>query len=39
MALVNMVMKLRVPYNVGKFLSICENDSFSRRTQLHGVRS
>jgi hypothetical protein len=31
-ALVNTVMNLRVPKNVGKFLS-----SFSGRAQLHGV--
>jgi hypothetical protein len=34
-ALVNMVMNLRVPYNVGKFLSSCANGGFSRRIQLH----
>jgi hypothetical protein len=36
-ALVNTVMNLRVPYNVGKFLSGCPTGSFSRRAQLHGV--
>ena len=36
-ALVNVVMKLRVPWNVGKFLSSCKLVSFSRRTLLCGV--
>jgi hypothetical protein len=36
-ALVNTVMKLRVPQNVGKFLSRCATDGFSRRPQLHGL--
>jgi hypothetical protein len=36
-ALVNMVMNLQVPYNVGKFLSSCTTGSFSRRAQLHEV--
>jgi hypothetical protein len=36
-ALVNTVMNLQVPYNVGKFLSNCTTGSFSRRAQLHGV--
>jgi hypothetical protein len=36
-ALVNMVMNLWVPYNVGKFLSSCTTGGFSRRTQLHEV--
>jgi hypothetical protein len=36
-ALVNTVMKLRVPYNFGKVLSCCATDGFSRRTQLNGV--
>jgi hypothetical protein len=31
----NAVMNLRVPYNVGKFLSGCTIGSFSRRAQLH----
>jgi hypothetical protein len=35
-ALVNMVMKLRVPYNVGSFLSIKVTDSLSRM-YFHGV--
>jgi hypothetical protein len=35
-ALVNTVMNLRVPYNVGKFLSSCTTGGFSRRAQLHG---
>jgi hypothetical protein len=34
-ALVNTVMNLGVPYNVGKFLSGCTIGSFSRRAQLH----
>jgi hypothetical protein len=34
-ALVNVVMNLRVPQNVGKFLSGCTIGSFSRRAQLH----
>jgi hypothetical protein len=34
-ALVNTVMNLRVPLNVGKFLSSCTIGSFSRRAQLH----
>jgi hypothetical protein len=36
-ALVNTVMNLRVPYNVGNFLSGCATGGFSRRAQLHGV--
>jgi hypothetical protein len=36
-ALVNTVMNLRVPQNVGKFLSSCATGGFSRRTQTHGV--
>jgi hypothetical protein len=35
--LLNMVMKLRVKYNVGKFLSSCITGSFSRMAHLHGV--
>jgi hypothetical protein len=38
-ALVNMVMNLQVPLNVGKFLSSLVMGSFSRRTWLHGVGS
>jgi hypothetical protein len=34
-ALVNTVMNLRVPLNVGKFLSILADFGFSRRTELH----
>jgi hypothetical protein len=34
-ALVMAVMNLRVPKNVGKFLSGCTIGSFSRRAQLH----
>jgi hypothetical protein len=34
---VNTVMDLRVPYNVGKFLSSCTIGSFSRMTQLYEV--
>jgi hypothetical protein len=37
-ALVNVVMNLQVPYNVGNFLTNWKLVSFSRRTQLHGVR-
>jgi hypothetical protein len=36
-ALVNTVLNLRVPYNVGKSLSSCATGGFSRRTHLHGV--
>jgi hypothetical protein len=36
-ALVNTVMNLRVPKNVGKFLSTCSIGGFSRRAQLHIV--
>jgi hypothetical protein len=36
-ALVNTVMNLQVPQNVGKFLSGCATGGFSRRAQLHGV--
>jgi hypothetical protein len=36
-ALVNTVMNLQVLQNVGKFLSNCAIDGFSRRTQLLGV--
>jgi hypothetical protein len=36
-SLVNTVMNLWVPYNVGKFMSSCTTDGFSRRAQLHGV--
>jgi hypothetical protein len=35
-ALVNTVLNLRVPQNVGKFLGSCPAGGFSRRTQLHG---
>jgi hypothetical protein len=37
MALVNAVMKLRVPEDTGNFLSNCELVSFSRRTLLVDV--
>jgi hypothetical protein len=37
-ALVNTVMKLRVPYNFGKFFS-CTTGGFARRAQLQGVSS
>ena len=37
-ALVNTVMNLRVPNNVGNFLSRLGRVSFSGRTVLHGVR-
>jgi hypothetical protein len=36
-ALVHTVMNLRVPLNVGKFLSNRATGGFSRRAQLHGV--
>jgi hypothetical protein len=36
-ALVNAVMNLRVPQNVGNFLSSLGRFSFSGRTLLHGV--
>jgi hypothetical protein len=36
-ALVNTVMNLRVPENVGKFLSSCASGDFSRRPQRHVV--
>jgi hypothetical protein len=36
-ALVNTVMNLRVPKNVGKFLSSYATGVFSRRPQFHGV--
>jgi hypothetical protein len=36
-ALVNTVMNLRVPQNVGEFLNNCVTGGFSRRAQLHGV--
>jgi hypothetical protein len=32
-------MNLRVPQNIGKFLSSCSTGVFSRRAQLHGVDS
>jgi hypothetical protein len=34
-ALVNTVMNLRVPQNVGNFLSSCTTGGFSRRAQVH----
>jgi hypothetical protein len=34
-ALVNTVMNLQVPQNIGKFLRSCTVSSFSRRVQLH----
>ena len=36
-AIVNAVMNLRVPQNVGNFLTSCEPVSFSRRTLLRAV--
>jgi hypothetical protein len=36
-ALVNEVMNLWVPQNVGNFLTNCKQVSFSRRTLLYGV--
>jgi hypothetical protein len=38
-ALVNTVMNVRVPPNVGKFLSNSATGDFSRRAQLHVVIS
>jgi len=35
--LVTAVLNLRVPYNVGNFLTSCKPVNFSRRTVLHGV--
>jgi hypothetical protein len=35
--LANTIMNLRVPKNVGKFLSGSSTGSFSRRAQLHGI--
>ena len=37
--LVNVVMNLRVPKNAGNFLTSCKPVGFSRRTQVHGLRS
>jgi hypothetical protein len=36
-ALVNKVLYLRLPYNVGTFLNSRTTGGFSRRTQLHAV--
>jgi hypothetical protein len=36
-ALVNTVVNLQVPKNVGKFLSSCTTGDFSRRARFHGV--
>jgi hypothetical protein len=36
-ALVSAVMNLRVPSNVGNFLTSCRPVSFPRKTLLHGV--
>ena len=36
-AVVNGLMNLRVPLNVGNFLTRCKPVSFARRTPLHGV--
>jgi hypothetical protein len=38
-ALVNMVMNLRFPLNVGKILSSCPTGGFSRKVQFYGVSS
>jgi hypothetical protein len=38
-ALVNIIMNLQVPQNVGKFLSSCETGDFSRSAQHHEVSS
>ena len=37
LALVNAVMNIWVPENVGNFLTSCKPVSFSRRALLHGV--
>jgi len=37
-ALVNMVMNLWVPYNVGNFLTSLETTSFSRMNLFYGVK-
>ena len=39
LALVNAVMNLRVPYNVGNFLTSCKPVSFLRRTLIDGLVS
>jgi hypothetical protein len=36
--LVNTAMNLRVPQNIGKFLSSCATGGFPIRTKRHGVR-
>jgi hypothetical protein len=36
-AIVNTIMKIRVPLNVEKYLGSLATGGFSRRTQLHGV--
>jgi hypothetical protein len=36
-ALMNTIMNLRVPWNVGAFLSSCTTGGFSRRARLHEV--
>jgi hypothetical protein len=36
-ALMNTVVNLQVPQNVGKFLSSCTTGIFSRRAQVHVV--
>jgi hypothetical protein len=36
-ALVKTVLDLRIPQNIGKFLSSCTIGCFSRRAQLHEV--
>jgi hypothetical protein len=36
-AIVNTVMNLRVPYNVGKIFSSCTTGGFPRRAHLRGV--
>jgi hypothetical protein len=35
--LINTIINLRIPCNVGRILSICASGGFSRRAQLHGV--
>jgi hypothetical protein len=36
---VNTVMNLRVTQSVGKFLSSCATGGFSRKAQLHGIKT
>jgi hypothetical protein len=38
MVLVNMIMNVRFPYVVGKFVNSWPTSSFPRRAELHGDR-